>query len=76
MHGKGIMHFVFCFLRMINSKKKMYLIIVIMSNYHFFFKIKTTGFNMSNDKADLRDIDYKKDFFFSWQICYDRYLRF
>lgn len=27
-----------------------------MSNYHFFFKIKTTGFNMSNDKADLRDI--------------------
>lgn len=47
-----------------------------MSNYHFFFKIKTTGFNMSNDKADLRDIDYKKDFFFSWQICYDRYLRF
>lgn len=35
----------------------MYLIIVIMSNYHFFFEIKTTGFNMSNDKADLRDID-------------------
>lgn len=31
----------------------MYLIIVIMSNY----QIKTTGFNMSNDKADLRDID-------------------
>lgn len=57
MHGKGIMHFVFCFLRMINSKKKMYLIIVIMSNYHFFIKIKTTGFNMSNDKADLRDKD-------------------
>lgn len=35
----------------------MYLIIVIKSNYHFFFKIKTTGVNMNNDKADLRDID-------------------
>lgn len=35
-----------------------------MSNYHFFFKIKTTGFNMSNDKADLRDIDLKGFFLF------------
>lgn len=44
----------------------MYLIIVIMLNYYFFFKIKIIGFNMSNDKVDLRDIDYKKDFFFLW----------
>lgn len=57
MYGKGIMYFVFCFLRMINFKKKMYLIIVIMLNYYFFFEIKIIGFNMSNYKVDLRDID-------------------